>query len=89
MDYRGYRVFAVTVLPVSKEHDTLVLGSADGGMTVRNSDFELAAEMRRVTDALYLAPHLVQGTEVFGGGDVEVHRGQDGRGYLIDLARFC
>jgi hypothetical protein len=31
---------------------------------------------------------LLSGTRVYGGGDVEIHRGKDGRGYAIDLARL-
>lgn len=81
-------MFAVIVLPISKEKNTLVLGSADGGLTIHNRDLELAEEMRRVAKALHLAPHQVLGTTVFGGGDVETHRGLDGHGYVLDLARL-
>jgi len=36
IDYRGFRVVAMTVLPISP--DTLVYGSVDGGKTVVNKD---------------------------------------------------
>ena len=57
VDYRGHRVFAVAMLPVSKA--TLVLGSADGGETVVNRDLELEEAMRNVAEALHLAAHQV------------------------------
>jgi hypothetical protein len=58
VDYRGRRVLAVAMLPLSKE--TLVQGSADGGRTVLNTDVELDSIMARVADSLHLAPHLVR-----------------------------
>ena len=46
IDYRGFRVVAMSLLPVNK--NTIVYGSADGGKTVHNSDPELNEKMIQV-----------------------------------------
>ncbi len=86
IDYRGRRLFCLALLPINK--DTLVLGSCDGGKTVLHEDPVLFSAMEHVGSHAHLATHLVMGVPVVGGGDVEVHRGLDGRGYILDLARL-
>lgn len=86
IDYRGRRLLCCALLPIDKT--TLVLGSADGGQTVLCDDEQLFHRMLAVGEHLHLARHIVSGTPVVGGGDVEVHRGCDGRGYVLDLARL-
>ncbi|KAH8074965.1 hypothetical protein JL721_946 [Aureococcus anophagefferens] len=67
---------------------TLVSGSSDGGRTIRRGrrggGAETVADVELLAKELRLAPH---GGGLFCGCDVEVHRGSDGRSYLVDLAR--
>jgi hypothetical protein len=86
VDYRGYRVVAMALLPVTK--GTLVLGSNDGGETVMNCDEEARETIVRVCDLLGLVQHCVAGVMCPGPGDLEIHRGTDGRIYALDFARL-
>ena len=67
---------------------TLVSGSSDGGRTIRRGrrggGAETVADVELLAKELRLAPH---NGGLFCGCDVEVHRGSDGRSYLVDLAR--
>lgn len=58
IDYRGFRVSATSLLPISGR-DTLIYGSCDGGRTVEMSDPEFNALMERAATLLNLKPHLV------------------------------
>jgi len=92
VDVCGYRVLATAPMPVIEE--TLVYGSLDGGETVLKSDEGVNRLMEASGRALRLRPHWV-GSRSRGGersflyapGDVEVHRGLDGRAYLLDASR--
>lgn len=92
VDYRGLRLIATSVLPISSS--TLVYGSADGGRTVVNSDPEAARLMDELGERLNLKAHVVgvpassRKVVMRVPGDVEVHRGTDGRLYVVDLARL-
>jgi hypothetical protein len=46
VDYRGYRVVALSLLPISKE--TLVYGSDDAGVTPRATDPNVVQIMKKV-----------------------------------------
>ena len=63
-------------------------GSSDGGRTIRRGrrggGAETVADVELLAKELRLAPH---NGGLFCGCDVEVHRGSDGRSYLVDLAR--
>jgi tetratricopeptide (TPR) repeat protein len=94
VDYRGFRLVAVSMLPLSKS--SLVLGSGDGARTVSydvaNGAAELNAMLERAAANLNLAAHLVGPTadslvRVWTAVDVEGHKGSDGRYYLLDFAR--
>ena len=50
IDYRGYRLVAQSVLPIS--HDTLVYGSCNSGKTVCNSSPQFSEKMRRAGEKL-------------------------------------
>ncbi|KYQ99702.1 hypothetical protein DLAC_03642 [Tieghemostelium lacteum] len=88
IDYRGYRLLAISQLPIDKT--TIVYGSCDAGKTVHNSDPLINKEMERVAKILNLRGHTVGLTQtfVYGPGDIEVHKGYDGRYYMIDFARI-
>eukprot|EP01122_Echinamoeba_exundans_P005431 TRINITY_DN15587_c0_g2_i1.p1 TRINITY_DN15587_c0_g2~~TRINITY_DN15587_c0_g2_i1.p1 ORF type:complete len:1160 (+),score=219.51 TRINITY_DN15587_c0_g2_i1:46-3525(+) len=88
IDYRGYRLIAVSSVPISR--DTLVYGSRDGGQRVVNKDPKAAHLMERFGEFMGLKSHLA-GTKdegsVVGPADIEVHRGFDNRYYVVDFAR--
>jgi hypothetical protein len=88
IDFKGFRMLAMAVLPIS--HDTIVYGSDDGGRTVHTDDEKVNAVMKLVGERLNLKGHYVGLNEqhfIYGAGDVEVHRGTDGRYYVVDFAR--
>ncbi|GAM18575.1 hypothetical protein SAMD00019534_017500 [Acytostelium subglobosum LB1] len=88
IDYGGYRLLAISRLPINKK--TIVYGSNDGGKTVHNSDTKVDTEMRRLAKKMNIKGHLVgltSPTLIYGPGDIEVHKGTDGRYYMIDFAR--
>ncbi|PRP84060.1 hypothetical protein PROFUN_08522 [Planoprotostelium fungivorum] len=91
VDYLGFRVVAMAVLPIDKT--TLVYGSDDGGATVRDSDPELSSKMKLAAERLNLKGHVTghnaeNSKEIYGPGDIEGHRGHDGRLYVVDFARL-
>lgn len=86
IDYRGFRVVAISVLPISR--DTLRYGSSDGGKTVHDDDVRFTVAMKRLGNKLGLKRHVVGNQSLHSPGDIEGHSGLDGRLYLIDLARL-
>lgn len=85
IDYCGYRLVAVSTLPINAS--TIVYGSADAGKTVHNRDEKIANVMQDFGHDLNLREHMVFNTPITGPGDLEVHRGSDGFHYMIDFAR--
>ncbi|EAL63725.1 hypothetical protein DDB_G0287315 [Dictyostelium discoideum AX4] len=87
IDYRGYRLLAISSLPINK--GTIVYGSCDGGKTVHKSDPAVNEEMERMAKLMNLRGHVVGANKVFiyGPGDIEIHAGLDGRKYMLDFAR--
>jgi hypothetical protein len=85
IDYCGFRLVAVSTLPINKS--TIVYGSHDAGRTVHNDDAEVAEAMQKLGSHLNLREHLVCDTRIVGAGDIEVHKGLDGRNYVLDFAR--
>jgi len=88
IDYRGYRILAISSLPISKQ--TIVYGSCDGGQTVHDSDPVINTEMERMAKIMNLRGHTVglNKKTIFGPGDIEVHKGFDSRYYMVDFARI-
>jgi hypothetical protein len=98
IDYLGFRLIAISTLPIGS--DTLVYGSADGGRTVydgRGTAF--ASLMEEVGTKLNLTKHCAglspgdasdgsTDTHIVGPTDIEGHLGRDGRFYMVDLARL-
>lgn len=77
IDYRGYRLCAVSTLPITKE--TLVYGSDDGAKTVLNQDPLAASLMEEFGRRLNLKPHQAgrdQSSVIVGPADIEVHKGR-------------
>ncbi|EFA75197.1 hypothetical protein PPL_11271 [Heterostelium album PN500] len=88
IDYGGYRLLAISNLPITKK--SIVYGSNDGGKTIHNSDPVIEKEMERLAGIMNIKGHmvgLVTPTLIYGPGDIEVHKGTDGNYYMIDFAR--
>lgn len=88
-EFMGMRVLATAVLPISG--DTLVYGSADAGRSVQCAP-DVAALMAAAGAAIGLKAHVVGATaaaqrSLAAPCDIEVHRGTDGRLYVLDTAR--
>lgn len=89
IDYRGYRVVAMSLLPISKE--TIIYGSSDAGKTVHASDPSFNERMAQAAHVLNLKGHKVgpELTTVFGPADIEGHKSKtDGNYYIVDYARL-
>lgn len=84
VDYAGYRVIASSLLPIGQK--SLIYGSCDAGHTVA-CDASVAPCMRAAGEWLHLKPHLSAGREIYAPTDIEVHRGTDGRLWILDTAR--
>ena len=91
IDYRGYRLVAQSILPISRS--TIIYGSNDGGKTVHDSSPEFRARMKRAGEQLNIKGHpcgvskTARQVMLWGPTDIEGHMGSDGRYYVIDLAR--
>jgi tetratricopeptide (TPR) repeat protein len=89
IDYRGFRLIAVSELPI--EPSSLIYGSADGGCTIHADVDEMNELMEHCARLLNLKGHYAglsgSKTLMHGPADCEGHLGRDGRFYLIDLAR--
>lgn len=91
IDYRGYRLAAITKLPINAS--TLVYGSADGGDTIVNSNPKVDKWMKEAASLLKIKEHRVGAdsktgiTKLAAPCDIEGHIGTDGRFYLLDFAR--
>lgn len=86
IDHMGFRLTAMSVLPIS--HETIVYGTA-GLSAVRNTHAGLAAAARRIAAALNIKRHLVHNAWLHTAFDVEGHVGADHRLYMCDFARLC
>eukprot|EP01126_Amoeba_proteus_P028128 TRINITY_DN27796_c0_g1_i1.p1 TRINITY_DN27796_c0_g1~~TRINITY_DN27796_c0_g1_i1.p1 ORF type:complete len:158 (+),score=23.81 TRINITY_DN27796_c0_g1_i1:65-475(+) len=87
IDYRGYRVVALSILPI--DQTTLVYGSSDAGITVHRKDPQMNHMMMQAGKILNLAPHTCGSDHyvIYGPADIEGHLGKDGNYYVIDYAR--
>ncbi|KAL6071144.1 hypothetical protein QOT17_006386 [Balamuthia mandrillaris] len=99
LDYFGFRLICLSLLPVSDE--TLVYGSADGGINIIGGrdpngrvrgDGVVCTKIEELARKLNLKPHSCgQGGSraiLCLPADVECHVGFDGRIYCLDLARL-
>ncbi|KAL7712534.1 Clu domain-containing protein [Entamoeba marina] len=85
IDFQGYRLFAISVLPIRST--TLCYGSRDGN-TVIISNLEVSEKMEQAAKILNIKGHSIQNKLIYGPADVEVYEGLDGRYYLCDCARL-
>lgn len=86
VDYGGFRIIAVSLLPI--DSTTLVYGSSDGGITVCSTCDQFCKIISGVGTALNLKPHDKDGIRLYTPCDLEGHVGYDGDNYLVDTARL-
>jgi hypothetical protein len=89
-DYFGFRVVASGAVPIDGRR-TLRVGTMDGCRTLA-ADAASVAALAPLAGRMNLKPHHVtpaqgSGAELCMGADVELHRGDDGRLYMVDSAR--
>lgn len=89
IDYLGFRLLAMTLLPIGKSLKSLKVGTEDAGKTFHNDDPKLLELMNIVGETMNLALHEFHGHSVRAAVDIEGHLGTDGRYYVIDLSRTC
>jgi hypothetical protein len=88
VDYRGFRLIAMSVLPI--RGDSLIYGSKDAGRTVHNKDKKFGELMVEAGKRLNLSPHLC-GTdptnlvELSSACDIEGHLGTDGARFAFPI----
>ena len=90
VDYKGYRIVAMPLLPVSRE--TLRFGSDDGGRTMRDDD-AVREKVASVASKLYLKEHHVSKDGVLTAFplDTEIHAirlGGKEQYVMLDLSRL-
>ncbi|KAL6045370.1 Clu domain-containing protein [Balamuthia mandrillaris] len=89
LDYRGFRISAMSLLPINK--NTLLYGSSDGGLNVKQ-DSKVHHILRKMAKQLNLKKHVCglpgDSKEMYTPLDLEVHKGQDDRLYVIDCHRL-
>ena len=91
VDYAGHRVLCMPILPIKGE-TTLLYGGDPRLLKLGLSGDAKAARQRvdAAADLIHLAPHqtpLSRGQTIRIAADNEVHRGFDGRVYILDMAR--
>jgi tetratricopeptide (TPR) repeat protein len=87
VDYSGFRMSCMSMLPISKE--TLIYGSCDGALTVA-AEPTIGALIAQAARKINIKPHMAgrrKAVEIWSPVDVEGHRGADGKFYLIDYSR--
>jgi hypothetical protein len=84
IDYKGFRMTAQAVLPLGE--NSLIYGSNDAGRTVYQ-DVKFHEAMLVAAEKLNLRRHIVgpagELKELYSAVDIEGHRGEDGRLYLL------
>ena len=90
IDYRGYRLIAMSTLPI--DSNTLKFGSSDAGNSVHNEIPELNKLVSETCNKLNLKQHFCgkppNTVLVPGPVDLECHLGSDGKYYIIDFSRL-
>ena len=86
VDFLGFRLIAITLLPLGK--NSMLYGTADAGKTIHDNP-KLCGMMATAAQKLNLAPHICgsSGTLLSSAADIEGHIGTDNRYYLLDFSR--
>ena len=90
LDYKGFRVLCFSELPIVPLK-TIIYGSPDAGLSFHYSE-DAKMLMQSISKKLNLREHIYNNKnkelfEIYSPGDTEVHKGTDGRYYIIDLSR--
>lgn len=90
LDYRGYRLIAMSTLPITR--DTIVYGSCDAGRTIHTDNTHINEKIKEIAGRLHLKEHKVgpklAHKTISTPVDLEAHRGIDHRFYLLDFSRL-
>jgi len=92
IDYRGFRLVAMSILPIDKKK-TLIYGSGDAGKTVAAVDPYFNRMMEEAAKKLNIKGHFCGKDKeslkfLHGPTDIEGHLGSDKRYYVLDFARI-
>jgi hypothetical protein len=93
INVRGFRVIAVSLVPISSH--TIVFGSSDAGNSFILKDHAVEMALDTLGRSLNLKEHYFLAKDSDKPkkfrvcADLEVHHGRDGRYYVIDAARLC
>eukprot|EP01119_Soliformovum_irregulare_P007976 TRINITY_DN2065_c0_g1_i20.p1 TRINITY_DN2065_c0_g1~~TRINITY_DN2065_c0_g1_i20.p1 ORF type:complete len:545 (+),score=110.97 TRINITY_DN2065_c0_g1_i20:1188-2822(+) len=85
VDYKGFRLVAMSVAPINKK--SIVYGSNNSGATLFPGNAFLNGKLEKASSILNLKKHVIKGTTLYGPVDMEAHLGFDGRLYLLDFSR--
>lgn len=83
VDYRGFRVVAMSVLPISGS--TIQYGSNNYGRTINKGNIDLCDSLKMIGKSLNLKPHVVNGVEIYTPVDLEAHTGRVNSNFVL----FC
>jgi hypothetical protein len=87
IDYKGFRVLAISILPI--KDGSLCYGSSNAGRNVHDDNPEVNKKMDEAAAILFLKKHHVnREVQLSSPGDLEVHTGLDGLHYMLDFARL-
>ncbi|KAH3761583.1 Histidine kinase A [Pelomyxa schiedti] len=90
VDFLGYRLTAMSLLPITAK--SILYGSSNAGRIVHADDPVVVRNMEHICTKLNLKGHTcgtgLEHKTLWGPTDIEVHRGSDGRFYIIDLSRL-
>jgi hypothetical protein len=88
IDFRGYRLVAICVLPIDRK--TICYGSFDAGRTVHNTFLECNMAMKEIGQYLNIKGHRGANSEhlIYAPIDIEAHKGKDGKVCFFFLLLF-
>ncbi|KAH3765084.1 Histidine kinase A [Pelomyxa schiedti] len=85
VDYRGFRLIAMTLLPITE--NTIVLGTSDAGQHFHTDEHVPSQILESLASKLNLVPHKINDALIFTCADTEGHIAPDNRFYLLDFSR--
>ena len=91
VDYRGFRLIAMSILPI-RGSQTIIYGSDDYGHTIYNDDPTMESLVKKGAKMMNIKEHkcgmnLKTSRTLWGPADLEGHLGTDNRFYLLDFSR--
>jgi len=87
VDFLGFRLIAMSVLPI--DNQSIVYGTADGGRSFHTSNRSFRRIMRSASRMLNLREHCCgpKQQRLYSAADIEGHLGSDEYLYLLDFSR--